>query len=119
MITVIGIQTNKAVPNTKQKQISTVLVEFPDDATLDGLYNISHFSNELNLSVYSNDLVWFGKSKRCIVTIASDKFEGKASLEKKEYDNPELGVCCFCRGECNFMSQSCGTCSRSLSWSGF
>jgi len=27
----------------------------------------------------------------------------------------EIGVCCFCGLDCNFLSQSCGSCSRSLS----
>lgn len=41
---------------------------------------------------------------------------------KKETDsqndselNMEIGECCFCGGECNPMSQSCGICSRGLS----
>ena len=31
----------------------------------------------------------------------------------------DIGVCCFCNNECNAMSQSCGSCSRQLSMSGF
>jgi hypothetical protein len=27
----------------------------------------------------------------------------------------EVGTCCFCQGECNYMSQSCGQCARGLS----
>lgn len=27
----------------------------------------------------------------------------------------EIGICCFCEGECNPMSQSCGSCARGLS----
>ena len=30
----------------------------------------------------------------------------------------EDGVCCFCSGPCNPLSQSCGTCSRQITgWS--
>lgn len=29
--------------------------------------------------------------------------------------NIEEGICCFCGGECNPMSQSCGFCARGLS----
>ena len=32
--------------------------------------------------------------------------------EPKEYHDPEYGVCCFCNGECNPCSQSCGICAR-------
>jgi len=26
--------------------------------------------------------------------------------------NQEIGECCFCKGECNPLSQSCGQCMR-------
>jgi hypothetical protein len=34
-------------------------------------------------------------------------------------DNQEVvGTCCFCEGECNPMSQSCGVCARKMTgWS--
>lgn len=37
-----------------------------------------------------------------------------------EEDNTETlyGKCCFCGGECNFYSQSCGSCSRDMSMYG-
>jgi len=28
------------------------------------------------------------------------------------------GICCFCGNDCNPLSQSCGSCTRSLSWYG-
>jgi len=31
----------------------------------------------------------------------------------------EEGKCCFCKNDCNPLSQSCGRCARSLSWYGF
>jgi hypothetical protein len=34
---------------------------------------------------------------------------------KHEYIEECVGTCCFCKGECNPMSQSCGSCARGLS----
>ena len=30
-------------------------------------------------------------------------------------DTEEYGTCCYCNGDCNILSQSCGLCSRGLS----
>ncbi len=36
----------------------------------------------------------------------------------EEFDFPEFGVCCFCEGGCNPLSQCCGRCARQLSMYG-
>lgn len=39
--------------------------------------------------------------------------------ENTQYNELEVGQCCFCGDECNPLSQSCGTCARSMTMYGF
>lgn len=43
--------------------------------------------------------------------MAAMKAEGLEMEQDEEY-----GVCCFCEGPCNPLSQSCGRCARKLYW---
>ena len=36
------------------------------------------------------------------------------SSEEEDSDPQIEGVCCFCKGECNPASQSCGRCARNM-----
>jgi len=36
-------------------------------------------------------------------------------LSQENENEMEIGECCFCGGDCNPMSQSCGMCSRGIS----
>tara|TARA_Y100000389_G_scaffold118881_1_gene116059 strand:- start:708 stop:1130 length:423 start_codon:yes stop_codon:yes gene_type:complete len=40
------------------------------------------------------------------------------NYESESDENMEIGECCFCGGECNPMSQSCGSCSRGIAGAG-
>ncbi len=42
--------------------------------------------------------------------------DDNALIKDDNTEEPEVGTCCFCKGECNPASQSCGSCARSLSF---
>ena len=50
------------------------------------------------------------KWRKCKNTIHQD---GKCRKHYLPYI-PEIGRCCFCQGECNPCSQSCGRCARDM-----
>lgn len=53
------------------------------------------------------------RSDSCLSTV-SDK--SIASTVSCNYDDFEIGKCCFCNNDCNPCSQTCGRCARNLTF---
>lgn len=61
--------------------------------------------------IYTNNII------DAIVTRALDDIDKikEESDNDDIYNGMEIGKCCFCEGDCNPQSQSCGLCTRGLS----
>lgn len=61
--------------------------------------------------IYCSQIVYVSKKRRrCRNTVCSN---GKC-YKHYQPSFPEYGKCCFCQGECNPCSQSCGRCARNM-----
>ena len=63
--------------------------------------------------IYTNETLQLLSS--CLEDIEKILQEDEDNDENETSTPLDVGECCFCGGECNPLSQSCGSCSRGLS----
>lgn len=91
--------------NQTQK-IKNIVTKCVEDITLEcQIINITNRTLQQILSACLEDIEKI---------LQEDKDKDKDN-DDKENILLDVGVCCFCSGECNPLSQSCGSCSRGLS----
>tara|TARA_B110000908_G_C10171940_1_gene411300 strand:- start:430 stop:930 length:501 start_codon:yes stop_codon:yes gene_type:complete len=82
--------------------------EYPDvDEYQDA---VSEFVDRIGIS----SAMHYGNRKNVENMITTCLSEIKLLFRKKK-EEIKAGVCCFCKGDCNPMSQSCGQCARGIS----
>lgn len=64
--------------------------------------------------IYCNQLICSNKKWRKCRNSAHNNSKCHKHYKPSFSPNSEVGQCCFCQGECNPCSQSCGRCARDM-----
>lgn len=107
--------------NTYDNKLNTDSIDQLIDIYTDGYVKIykKYFRYNIDEDNYTNIMNKFIRKIGIVRIMYDNNRDDIEKIIKKSINqltnnisNLEVGTCCFCQGECNPMSQSCGQCAR-------